>query len=160
MAEIFPEIIRRIKPPVGQPITTPARMLLFDSWFDQHRGVITLFKMVDGELKLGVQLICISFFFAIHLWCLGDYIASYHTGNKYEVAEIGLLMPHKYPIQCKDVWESFIRVEVCLSSLPALKCGQVGYVVAGIKNSREVRPGIVLCVCALFPRIKINYLSG
>jgi translation elongation factor EF-4 len=104
VAAIFPEIITRIKPPAGIRTKTPARMLLFDSWFDQHRGVVTLFKMVDGELKKG------------------DFIASFHSGNKYEVTEIGLLMPHKYPTG-------------------SIKCGQVGYAIAGIRNSREVRPG-------------------
>lgn len=53
VADLFPQIVRRIRPPEDRAALTPARMLLFDSWFDQHRGVITLFKVVDGELKQG-----------------------------------------------------------------------------------------------------------
>ena len=99
VADIFPQLIRRIRAPPEKTAIKPARMLLFDSWFDQHRGVIAVFKIVEGELKKG------------------DFIASYHSGAKYEVSECGLLMPHRYAVS-------------------SLKSGQVGYVVAGIKSSR------------------------
>jgi GTP-binding protein LepA len=110
VADIFPQVIRRIRAPPEMSAIRPARMLLFDSWFDQHRGVIAVFKIVDGELKRG------------------DFIASYHSGAKYEVSELGLLMPHRYAVD-------------------SLKSGQVGYVVAGIKNSREVRTGDTFYTC-------------
>ena len=38
VAEIFPQLIRRIRAPPEKTDIKPARMLLFDSWFDQHRG--------------------------------------------------------------------------------------------------------------------------
>ena len=32
---------------------TPLRMLLFDSWFDQYRGVICLMAVTDGTVSRG-----------------------------------------------------------------------------------------------------------
>lgn len=39
--------------PVGEP-RAPLRALLFDSWFDDYRGVICLVHIVDGVLRRGV----------------------------------------------------------------------------------------------------------
>lgn len=61
-------------------------------------------QIVEGEMKVG------------------DFIASYHNGNKYQILDMGLLTPAMKP-------------------LPALKCGQVGYIVANIRDSKSIRLG-------------------
>lgn len=52
VSQIFPAIVDRIRPPVGDE-NAPLRALLFDSWFDQHRAVICLVKVVDGRIMKG-----------------------------------------------------------------------------------------------------------
>lgn len=35
----------------------PLRMLLFDSWYDQYRGVICLMAITDGEIARGMYVV-------------------------------------------------------------------------------------------------------
>ncbi len=101
--ELLPEIIKRIDGPIGDP-EKPLKALLFDSWFDEYRGVICLIEIVDGSIKKG------------------DKIISVHSGDNYEVLEIGLMYPDPKPTD-------------------ALYTGQVGYLISGMKTVREARVG-------------------
>src|SRR4029450_12052469 len=48
--EILEAIVTRIPPPQGDPDGI-LRGLVFDSWFDQYRGVVILVHVVDGRLE-------------------------------------------------------------------------------------------------------------
>ena len=48
--EILEAIVTRIPAPQGRP-DGPLRALVFDSWFDQYRGVVILVHVVDGRLE-------------------------------------------------------------------------------------------------------------
>jgi GTP-binding protein LepA len=103
---LLPAIVERIKPPVGAP-EGKLKALLFDSWFDEYRGVICLIEIIDGTLKKG------------------DYITSAHTGQSYEVHDLGLMYPEP-------------------QSMGALHTGQVGFLVSGMKTVKEARVGDTL----------------
>jgi translation factor GUF1, mitochondrial len=100
---LLPAIIERIKSPVGDE-NKPLKALLFDSWFDEYRGVICLIEIIDGFVRKG------------------DKIASAHTGQTYEVLDIGLMHPEP-------------------TSTGALYTGQVGFIIAGMKTVKEARVG-------------------
>jgi elongation factor 4 len=102
--QLFPAIVERIRPPTGEENEDKLRALLFDSWFDQHRGVICLISIKSGQIRKG------------------DRIATYHLGHQYEVQDLGILMPK--PTQTE-----------------VLKTGQVGFLIAGMKTSKEARLG-------------------
>ena len=100
---VLPAVAREISAPVVQA-AEPPRALLFDCWYDEYRGVICLFKCVDGTFKKG------------------DTIVSAASGQKYSIGELGVMHP-----ECVETSH--------------LGPGQVGYVVTGMKSTREARVG-------------------
>ncbi len=53
--EMVEAIVHRIPPPKGDP-DAPLRALIFDSWYDQFRGVVVLVRVFDGSIKKGQNL--------------------------------------------------------------------------------------------------------
>lgn len=104
--EILHAIIDRIPAPVGST-EKPLKALLFDSWYDEYRGVICLIALQDGCIQKG-QMVSLA-----------------HTGNDYEVLEIGLMYPNQV-------------------AMSALYAGQVGYIITGMKTVKEARVGDTL----------------
>jgi GTP-binding protein LepA len=78
--EILEAIVHRIPSPQGNP-DGPMRALVFDSWFDQYRGVVILVHVVDGKLepKMKVRLMA--------------------SGGTYEVEHLGVFTPKSAPVE-------------------------------------------------------------
>ena len=52
VVDVLEQLVERVPPPAGDPDGTP-RALIFDSEFDQYRGVIAYIRVVDGVFKKG-----------------------------------------------------------------------------------------------------------
>ncbi len=52
VTDVLDAVIERILPPMGEP-TRPTRSLIFDSYYDDYRGVILYTRVVDGSIKKG-----------------------------------------------------------------------------------------------------------
>ena len=52
--ELLDAVVERIPPPVGDP-DAPLQALIFDSQFDQYRGVVSSVRVVNGRLGAGSQ---------------------------------------------------------------------------------------------------------
>jgi GTP-binding protein LepA len=78
--EILEAIVHRIPPPKGDPEAT-LRGLVFDSWFDQYRGVVILVHVVDGELKAGMKVRLMA------------------SGGSYLVENVGVFTPKPMPVE-------------------------------------------------------------
>src|SRR4029078_3768225 len=59
VAEILEAIVHRLPPPVGDA-DAPLKALIFDSWYDSFRGVIVLFRVIDGVIRSGMKMRFIS----------------------------------------------------------------------------------------------------
>jgi GTP-binding protein LepA len=78
--EILESVVHLVPPPKGDP-QAPLRAMIFDSWFDPYRGVITLLRVVEGALRLGQK---------IRLWS---------NGTVYEVEGLGYQSPKPVPAE-------------------------------------------------------------
>lgn len=106
LEQVLPSVIDRIPPPSGST-SSPLRMLLLDSYYDEYKGVICHVAIVDGVLRKG------------------DKISSAATGHTYEVADVGIMHPE-------------------LTPTGVLLTGQVGYIVSGMRSTKEARVGDTL----------------
>ncbi|MCX7879177.1 MAG: translation elongation factor 4 [Ignavibacteria bacterium] len=70
--EILEAIVQRIPPPKGD-VNLPLRALIYDSLFDNYRGVVVNVRIFDGVLREGDKILLMA------------------TGQTYEVEEVGVL---------------------------------------------------------------------
>ncbi len=103
VAELLDAIIARIPHPVGDP-DAPLRALIFDSSYDQYRGVVSSIRIVDGTLPAGARLRFIQ------------------ANAVHDIEEVGVRTPEALPVS-------------------GLGPGEVGYLIAGIKDVGEARSG-------------------
>ena len=90
---IFPAVVKRLPCPTGSR-EAPLQCLLFDSWFDEYRGVVCIISVVNGALHVGADIVAAS------------------TGRKYSVHELGLVTPAYYPVKSLYAGqvENYLRV--------------------------------------------------
>ncbi len=55
VVEVLEQLVARVPPPAGDP-EAPPRALIFDSEFDQYRGVIAYIRVVDGVFRKGAPI--------------------------------------------------------------------------------------------------------
>ncbi|MFT5276532.1 MAG: GTP-binding protein LepA [Glaciecola sp.] len=48
--DVLEEIVKRIPPPVGD-VDAPLQALIIDSWFDNYQGVVSLVRIVQGQMN-------------------------------------------------------------------------------------------------------------
>ncbi len=131
--EILEAIVARVQPPEGDP-DAPARALIFDSEFDQYRGVIAYVRVVDGELSKG------------------EAILAMQARTEAEIDDIGFFGPEMTPVPSlragevgyvitgvKDVSKLRVGDTLTLGANPATD---------PLPGYREIKP---MVFCGLFP---------
>ncbi|HEY0096217.1 MAG TPA: GTP-binding protein, partial [Archangium sp.] len=101
--DILEAVVKNVPPPSGDP-AAPLRALIFDSWYDNYRGVVTLVRVLEGTLKLKQK---------IKLW----------SNNKvFEVQELGVFSPFSRPVSQLMAGE----VGVLVANVKELQDAKVG----------------------------------
>jgi GTP-binding protein LepA len=131
--DVFRALIERIPPPKGNP-DDPLRALVFDSKFDEFRGVIIYVRVVDGTLRTGQK------------------IRFLRAGTEYEVVELGQFRPANTP--CQELRAG--QVGYCIANIKSLGDVHIGDTVADaarlpaapLPGYKEPKP---MVYCGLYP---------
>ena len=83
---LLDEVVKLVPHPVGDP-QSPYRAMIFDSVYDQYRGVITYVRVMDGRLDTRDRMLMMS------------------TGATHEVLEVGVISPDPQPTGSLGVGE-------------------------------------------------------
>ncbi len=137
--KVLEAIVERLPAPEGNP-NAPLKALIFDSWYDSYQGVVVLFRMMDGILKLGDN---------IHLMA-GD--------RDYEVVRLGVFSPNVVDVQelgagevgflcanIKELGHARVGDTITLKSRPADE---------PVPGFKEVKP---MVFCGLYPTDAADY---
>jgi GTP-binding protein LepA len=133
VTDVLEAIVQQIPPPEGEP-ESPPRALIFDSEFDQYRGVVAYVRMVDGRFSKG------------------EPIQAMQARTQAEIDDIGFFTPKMTPSQgmaagevgyvitgIKDVTKLRVGDTLTSRERPAAEA---------LPGYREVRP---MVFCGLFP---------
>jgi len=86
VADVLDAIIARIPAPAGDP-AGPPRALVFDSSYDQYRGVIAFVRVVDGRFETGEPLRAMA------------------LGTRFDAEELGFMAPARRPVETLEAGE-------------------------------------------------------
>ena len=100
---LLDQVVARIPPPSADR-AAPTRALIFDSYYDQYRGVVSAVRVVDGVLGAHTK------------------VRFSQAGSTHEIEEIGVRTPTPVPVD-------------------ELGPGEVGYLIANVRNVGEARVG-------------------
>jgi GTP-binding protein LepA len=101
--DLITKLCDKLPPPKGDP-AAPTRVLIFDSIYDDYRGVIIYVRVIDGDLFKGQKFTLMG------------------TQKQYQITDLGKLMPYPKQVAC-------------------IGNGEVGFLVAAIKDLHDVRIG-------------------
>ena len=91
VTEILEAIVTRIPPPQGQP-DAPLKALIFDSWYDEYRGVVVLIRVVDGEIRPKMRVRFIARALDYDVEQVGIFSPKPVSVEKLGVGEVGFLI--------------------------------------------------------------------
>ncbi len=107
---VLDAVIDQIPAPEGD-VDKPLQALIFDSHFDQYRGVVSSIRVLNGTIKTDAK------------------IEFMQAGSTHQADEIGVRSPDNTPVK-------------------ELGPGEVGYLIAGIKDVGEAKSGETVTTAA------------
>jgi GTP-binding protein LepA len=88
--EVLSAIIARLPPPEGDP-AAPLKALIFDSWYDSYQGVVVLFRIIDGTVRVGEKIRIHSTRRDFEVTKLGFFSPGPRETNSLSAGEVGFL---------------------------------------------------------------------
>ena len=130
---LLEEVVKHIPAPAGDP-NGKLKALIFDSVYDNYKGVVIYTRIMDGEVKVG------------------DMIRLMNTKKKYEVTEVGVMAPGHVPTRSLRAGE----VGYICASIKQVADARVGDTITHDKNpTEEPLPGYKkvqsMVYCGIYP---------
>jgi GTP-binding protein LepA len=137
--EVLDAVIERIPPPVGDPGAS-ARALVFDSSYDQYRGVVAFVRMVDGSFSTRQR------------------VRAMAAGTRFEAEELGFFSPDRSPTPTLEAGEVGYVV-TGLKDVSRLRVGDTltaarGGAAAPLPGYKDVKPTVF---AGLYPTDSDDY---
>ena len=137
--DLLEELVARVPPPSGDP-DAPPRALIFDSEFDQYRGVIAYIRVVDGTFRKG------------------EAIRAMAAGTEADIDDIGFFTPAETPAEELHAGEVGYLI-TGIKDVTQLRVGDTlttkrSKATEPLPGYREVKP---MVFCGLFPMNNDDY---
>jgi GTP-binding protein LepA len=137
--ELIGKLCEQLPAPKGDP-DLPARALIFDSIYDDYRGVIAYVRVVDGELKKGQKILFMG------------------NGREYQITDLGKLIPR--PARVERIGTSEVGfVVAAIKDLHDVRIGDT--ITDALKPAKEALPGYrpiqQMVYCDFYPGGKTQY---
>lgn len=136
--EVLAAVIERIPPPSGSD-DDPLQALLFDSVYNDYRGVVLYVRLISGMLRLG------------------DEVQLLKSKQTYEVTEIGTFRPHM--VKGKELRAG--EVGYLCAQIRSIHDVKVGDTITHSGSGVKALPGYVepmpMVYCGLYPGDSQNY---
>src|SRR4051812_32077747 len=137
--QVLDAIIERVPPPAGDP-GAPPRALVFDSAYDQYRGVLAFIRVVDGSFSRREALQTMA------------------TGTRFDAEELGFFSPSMMPVESLTAGE----VGYVITGLKELSALRVGDTLTSVaRRAEEALPGYKdvkpMVFAGLFPMDSDDY---
>lgn len=139
--ELLHTIIEKIPPPKNNVSDKGNMCLIFDSYYDSHRGVIAFVRVFDGSFKRGIK------------------VKMANTGALFEVVEVGYFSPDLVADEKLDNGQ----IGYIVTNLKDIHQVQVGDTIIDVKNNSLALPGYKkvkpMVFASVFPTATVDYLN-
>jgi GTP-binding protein LepA len=137
--ELLDKVIATVPAPTGDP-NAPLKALIFDSEFNEYRGVVIYVRIIDGSVKRG------------------DKIKFLGTGTEHEVEYVGVFTPQMKEIDCLTAG----RVGYVMANIKSVRDVRVGDTVVP-QAAKDVKPlpgykePLPVVFCGFYPTGETDY---
>jgi GTP-binding protein LepA len=137
--EVLEALVKRLPPPEGEA-EAPLKALLVDSWYDAYLGVITLVRVIDGQLKAGMKIRMMA------------------TGAQHQVDRVGVFTPKMTKTEALGPGE----IGFLTASIKSVADCQVGDTLTEARRPTArplpgFKPSVPVVFCGLFPADAADY---
>ncbi|NMA85891.1 MAG: elongation factor 4 [Tissierellia bacterium] len=131
--DVLEEIVHKVPAPIGDK-NAPLKALIFDSYYDSYKGVISYIRVFEGTVKPGMEIKMMS------------------TNKSYEVTEVGVNTSKQMPVDKLEAGD----VGYVLGSIKNVKDARVGDTITDSNNPTETPlPGykkvVPMVYCGIYP---------
>jgi GTP-binding protein LepA len=118
--EILEAICERVPPPEGDP-NAPLQALIFDSWYDPYKGVVTLVRVVQGTLKKGLKIRLLATCTDFEVLAVGAFTPHPAELDTLSVGEVGFVIANIKQVADTKIGDTITETDRLAPALPGFK---------------------------------------